>query len=74
MRWMAGGSHDTHCRPDRIEPRNFSVRARNAMPMCLLHADSNAANTYGLDPALVASVIAVESNLTRAVPKKSAPD
>jgi soluble lytic murein transglycosylase-like protein len=33
----------------------------------------NGANTYGLDPALVASVIAVESNFnSRAVSKKSA--
>jgi soluble lytic murein transglycosylase-like protein len=59
---------------DRIEPEELfgeSAQRENDVPYST--QIRNAANTYGLDPALVASVIAVESNFnSRAVSKKSA--
>lgn len=59
---------------DRIEPEEvFGESARREADVPYSAQIRNAAGTYGLDPALVASVIAVESNFnSRAVSKKSA--
>jgi soluble lytic murein transglycosylase-like protein len=59
---------------DRIEPEEvFGESAKREPDVPYLAQIRNAAGTYGLDPALVASVIAVESNFnSRAVSKKSA--
>jgi hypothetical protein len=59
---------------DRIEPEElFGESAQRDAEVPYSTQIRNAANTYGLDPALVASVIAVESNFnSRAVSKKSA--
>lgn len=59
---------------DRIEPEElFGESAQRDPDVPYSTQIRNAANTYGLDPALVASVIAVESNFnSRAVSKRSA--
>jgi Transglycosylase SLT domain len=59
---------------DRIEPEEvFGDSAKRDADVPYSAQIRNAAGTYGLDPALVASVIAVESNFnSRAVSKKSA--
>jgi hypothetical protein len=59
---------------DRIEPEElFGESAQRDADVLYSTQIRNAANTYGLDPALVASVIAVESNFNpRAVSKRSA--
>jgi soluble lytic murein transglycosylase-like protein len=59
---------------DRIEPEElFGESAQREADVPYSAQIRNAARTYGLDPALVASVIAVESNFnSRAVSKKSA--
>ena len=59
---------------DRIEPEElFGESAQREADVPYSAQIRNAAHTYGLDPALVASVIAVESNFnSRAVSKKSA--
>jgi soluble lytic murein transglycosylase-like protein len=59
---------------DRIEPEElFGESAQRDADVPYSTQIRNAANTYGLDPALVASVIAVESNFNpRAVSKRSA--
>ncbi len=58
----------------RIEPEElFGESAQRDADVPYSTQIRNAASTYGLDPALVASVIAVESNFnSRAVSKKSA--
>jgi soluble lytic murein transglycosylase-like protein len=59
---------------DRIEPEEvFGESAKRETDVPYSTQIRNAAHTYGLDPALVASVIAVESNFnSRAVSRKSA--
>ena len=59
---------------DRIDPEEvFGDSAQREADVPYSAQIRNAAGTYGLDPALVASVIAVESNFnSRAVSKKSA--
>jgi Transglycosylase SLT domain len=59
---------------DRIEPEEvFGDSAKRDADVPYSAQIRNAAGTYGLDPALVASVIAVESNFnSRAISKKSA--
>lgn len=59
---------------ERIEPEEvFGDSAQREADVPYSAQIRNAAGTYGLDPALVASVIAVESNFnSRAVSKKSA--
>lgn len=59
---------------ERIEPEElFGDSAQHATDVPYSAQIRNAAGTYGLDPALVASVIAVESNFnSRAVSKKFA--
>src|SRR5579864_8535069 len=59
---------------DRIEPEELFGESAKREPDVPYSAQiRNAAGTYGLDPALVASVIAAESNFnSRAVSKKSA--
>ena len=59
---------------DRIEPEEvFGDSAKRDTELPYSAQIRNAAGTYGLDPALVASVIAVESNFnSRAVSKKLA--
>ena len=59
---------------DRIEPEElFGESAQRESDVPYGAQIRNAARTYGLDPALVASVIAVESNFnSQAVSKKSA--
>jgi len=60
----------------RIEPEDvFGESAKTELDVDVPYADQiqNAARTYRIDPALVASVIAVESNFnSRAVSRKSA--
>jgi soluble lytic murein transglycosylase-like protein len=58
----------------RIEPEDvFGESAKTELDVPYANQIRNAAQTYRLDPALVASVIAVESNFnTRAVSRKSA--
>ncbi len=58
----------------RIEPEDvFGESAQRELDAPYATEIRSAAGTYGLDPALVASVIAVESNFnSRAVSKKSA--
>jgi soluble lytic murein transglycosylase-like protein len=72
---LAGGSVTIPASDlDRIEPEElFGESAQREADVPYLAQIRNAAHTYGLDPALVASVIAVESNFnSRAVSKKSA--
>jgi soluble lytic murein transglycosylase-like protein len=72
---LAGGSVTIAAADlDRIEPEElFGESAQRDADVPYSTQIRNAANTYGLDPALVASVIAVESNFnSRAVSKKSA--
>lgn len=72
---LAGGSVTIPAADlDRIEPEElFGESAKRDADVPYSAQIRNAANTYGLDPALVASVIAVESNFnSRAVSKKSA--
>lgn len=72
---LAGGSVTIPAADlDRIEPEELFGESAQREPDVPYSAQiRNAANTYGLDPALVASVIAVESNFnSRAVSKKSA--
>ena len=59
---------------ERIEPEEvFGESAKREVEVPYSAQIHNAASAYGLDPALVASVIAVESNFnSRAVSKKSA--
>jgi soluble lytic murein transglycosylase-like protein len=59
---------------ERIEPEEVFGESAQREPDVPYSAQiQNAAGTYGLDPALVASVIAVESNFnSKAVSKKSA--
>lgn len=59
---------------ERIEPEDvFGESAKKDPDVPYATQIRNAAETYGLDPALVASVIAAESNFnSRAVSKKSA--
>jgi soluble lytic murein transglycosylase-like protein len=59
---------------ERIEPEDvFGESAKHEPEVPYSAQIRNSAGTYGLDPALVASVIAVESNFnSRAVSKKSA--
>jgi soluble lytic murein transglycosylase-like protein len=72
---LAGGSVTIPAADlDRIEPEElFGESAQREADVPYSAQIRNAAHTYGLDPALVASVIAVESNFnSRAVSKKSA--
>jgi len=72
---LAGGSVTISAADlDRIEPEElFGESAKRDADVPYSTQIRNAANTYGLDPALVASVIAVESNFNpRAVSKRSA--
>jgi soluble lytic murein transglycosylase-like protein len=72
---LAGGSVTIAASDlDRIEPEElFGESAQREADVPYSAQIRNAAHTYGLDPALVASVIAVESNFnSRAVSKKSA--
>ncbi len=72
---LAGGSVTIPASDlDRIEPEElFGESAQREADVPYSAQIRNAAHTYGLDPALVASVIAVESNFnSRAVSKKSA--
>jgi hypothetical protein len=72
---LAGGSVTISAADlDRIEPEElFGESAQRDADVPYSTQIRNAANTYGLDPALVASVIAVESNFNpRAVSKRSA--
>jgi hypothetical protein len=72
---LAGGSVTIAAADlDRIEPEElFGESAQRDADVPYSTQIRNAANTYGLDPALVASVIAVESNFNpRAVSKRSA--
>ena len=72
---LAGGSVTIPASDlDRIEPEElFGESAQRDANVPYSAQIRNAARTYGLDPALVASVIAVESNFnSRAVSKKSA--
>jgi len=72
---LAGGSVTISAADlDRIEPEElFGESAQRDADVPYSTQIRSAANTYGLDPALVASVIAVESNFnSRAVSKKSA--
>jgi soluble lytic murein transglycosylase-like protein len=59
---------------ERIEPEEvFGVSAQREADVPYSAQIRNAAGTYGLDPALIAGVIAVESNFnSRAVSKRSA--
>ena len=72
---MAGGSVTiSSAELDRIEPEEiFGESAQRESDVPYSSQIRNAAGTYGLDPALVASVIAEESNFNpQAVSKKSA--
>lgn len=72
---LAGGSVTMAAAElERIEPEEvFGDSAQREADVPYSMQIRNAAGTYGLDPALVASVIAVESNFnSRAVSKKSA--
>lgn len=72
---LAGGSVTIPASDlDRIEPEELFGESAQREPDVPYSAQIwNAAHTYGLDPALVVSVIAVESNFnSRAVSKKSA--
>lgn len=72
---LAGGSVTIPAADlDRIEPEElFGESAQREADVPYSAQIRNAARTYGLDPALVASVIAVESNFnSRAVSRKSA--
>src|SRR3984893_2657054 len=72
---LAGGSVTLPAAElERIEPEEvFGDSAQREPDVPYSAQIRNAAGTYGLDPALVASVIAVESNFnSRAVSKKSA--
>src|SRR5689334_3952774 len=72
---LAGGSVTISADElERIEPEEvFGQSAQRQADVPYSAQIRNAAGTYGLDPALVASVIAAESNFNpRAVSKKSA--
>jgi len=72
---LAGGSVTIAAADlEKIEPEEvFGESAQREADVPYSAQIRNAAGTYGLDPALVASVIAVESNFnSRAVSKKSA--
>jgi len=72
---LAGGSVTIPASDlDRIEPEElFGESAQREADVPYSAQIRNAAHTYGLDPTLVATVIAVESNFnSRAVSKKSA--
>lgn len=72
---LAGGSVTISASQlERIEPEElFGASAQREVDVPYSAQIQSAAETYGLDPALVASVIAVESNFnSRAISKKSA--